>query len=80
MIQNNTIDISKMAQQKITTINNYTTLPANYAVNNVKTAQDWLNDYASRLNYLANNKNTIFVQTTQPVANRTGDIWVTTIS
>lgn len=80
MIQNNTIDISKMAQQKITTINNYTTLPANYAVNNVKTAQDWLNDYASRLNYLANNKNTIFVQTTQPVANRTGDIWVTTVS
>lgn len=80
MIQNNTIDISKMAQQKITTINNYTTLPANYAVNNVKTAQDWLNDYASRLNYLVNNKNTIFVQTTQPVANRTGDIWVTTIS
>lgn len=80
MIQNNTIDISKMAQQKITTINNYTTLPANYAVNNVKTAQDWLNDYASRLNYLVNNKNTIFVQTTQPVANRTGDIWVTTVS
>lgn len=80
MIQNNTIDISKMAQQKITTINNYTTLPTNYAVGNVKTAQDWLNDYASRLNYLANNKNTIFVQTTQPVANRTGDIWVTTIS
>lgn len=80
MIQNNTIDISKMAQQKITTINNYTTLPTNYAVNNVKTAQDWLNDYASRLNYLANNKNTIFVQTTQPVANRTGDIWVTTVS
>ena len=80
MIQNNTIDISKMAQQKITTINNYTTLPTNYAVNNVKTAQDWLNDYASRLNYLVNNKNTIFVQTTQPVANRTGDIWVTTVS
>lgn len=80
MIQNNTIDISKMAQQKITTINNYTTLPTNYAVGNVKTAQDWLNDYASRLNYLANNKNTIFVQTTQPVANRTGDIWVTTVS
>ena len=80
MIQNNTIDISKMAQQKITTINNYTTLPTNYAVGNVKTAQNWLNDYASRLNYLVNNKNTIFVQTTQPVANRTGDIWVTTIS
>ena len=80
MIQNNTIDISKMAQQKITTINNYTTLPTNYAVGNVKTAQDWLNDYASRLNYLTNNKNTIFVQTTQPVANRTGDIWITTIS
>ena len=80
MIQNNTIDISKMAQQKITTINNYTTLPTNYAINNVKTAQDWLNDYASRLNYLVNNKNTIFVQTTQPVANRTGDIWVTTVS
>lgn len=80
MIQNNTIDISKMAQQKITTINNYTTLPTNYAVGNVKTVQDWLNDYASRLNYLVNNKNTIFVQTTQPVANRTGDIWVTTVS
>lgn len=80
MIQNNTIDISKMAQQKITTINNYTTLPTNYAVGNVKTTQNWLNDYASRLNYLVNNKNTIFVQTTQPVANRTGDIWVTTIS
>lgn len=80
MIQNNTIDISKIAQQKITTINNYTTLPTNYAVGNVKTAQNWLNDYASRLNYLVNNKNTIFVQTTQPVANRTGDIWVTTIS
>lgn len=80
MIQNNTIDISKMAQQKITTINNYTTLPTNYAVGNVKTTQNWLNDYASRLNYLVNNKNTIFVQTTQPVANKTGDIWVTTIS
>lgn len=80
MIQNNTIDISKMAQQKITAINSYTSLPANYAVNNVKTAQSWLNDFASRLNYLVNNKNTIFVQSSQPVANRTGDIWVTTVS
>lgn len=80
MIQNNTIDISKMAQQKLTAIDTYTTLPTNYAVNNVKTPQDWLNDYASRLNYLVNNKNTVFVQTSQPVANRTGDIWVTTVS
>ena len=80
MIQNNTIDISKMAQQKLTAIDTYTTLPTNYAVNNVKTSQDWLNDYASRLNYLVNNKNTVFVQTSQPVANRTGDIWVTTVS
>ena len=80
MIQTNTIDISKMAQQKITAINSYASLPANYAVNNVKTAQEWLNDFASRLNYLVNNKNTIFVQPSQPVASRTGDIWVTTIS
>lgn len=77
MIQNKTIDIGKMADQKITAINSYTSLPTNYAVNNTKTQQAWLNDFASRLNYLVNNKNTIFVQTTQPVPNRTGDIWVT---
>ena len=30
--------------------------------------------------YIEENKNTIFVQSSQPVANRTGDIWVTTVS
>lgn len=80
MIQNSTIDIGKMAQQTISSITSYTSLPANYAVNNVKTAQNWLNDFASRLNYLVNNKNTVFVQATQPTPNRTGDMWVTTVS
>lgn len=80
MIQNSTIDIGKMANQTITSITSYSSLPSNYAVNNVKTQQNWLNDFASRLNYLVNNKNTVFVQATQPVPNRSGDLWVTTVS
>lgn len=79
MIADSTIQADKIGNTALTNAS------LDYAKNkyingNSKSYLNWLNSYASKLNWLLDNKNKIFVQATQPTANNTGDLWIQTIS
>lgn len=79
MIADGTIQAGKIGNTALTNV----TLEYNknkYANGNSKNYLNWLNAYASKLNWLLDNKNKIFVQATRPTANNTGDLWIQTLS
>ena len=79
MIKDGTIQAEKMGNTALTNAS----LEYNknkYLDGQSKSYLNWLNSYASKLNWLLDNKNKIFVQATAPTANNTGDLWIQTLS
>lgn len=47
-----------------------------YANGNTESYQNWINSFASKINWLLDEKNKIFIQTNQPTARNEGDLWI----
>lgn len=75
MLANNTIQSGKIANTSLTNIK-YKYNKTLYANGNSESYQNWLNSFASKINYLLDEKNKTFVQTTQPTARNEGDLWI----
>ncbi len=75
MLANNTIQTGKIASTAISNAT-YKYNKTLYANGNSESYQNWINSFASKINYLLDEKNKIFVQTTQPTARNEGDLWI----
>lgn len=79
MLKNNVVTSNKISNVGLTELsNNYNR--TNYQAGDTNSYQNWLNSLASKINYLLDSKNTVFVQSATPTPNNIGDLWIQTVA
>ena len=75
MLVDSTIQSGKIANTAISNAS-YKYNRTLYANGNTESYQNWINSFASKINWLLDEKNKIFIQTNQPTARNEGDLWI----
>lgn len=75
MLVDSTIQSGKIANTAISNAS-YKYNRTLYANGNTESYQNWINSFASKINWLLDEKNKIFIQTDQPTARNEGDLWI----
>lgn len=75
MLIDSTIQSGKIANTAISNAS-YKYNRTLYANGNTESYQNWINSFASKINWLLDEKNKIFIQTNQPTARNEGDLWI----
>lgn len=75
MLVDSTIQSGKIANTAISNAS-YKYNRTLYANGNTESYQNWINSFASKINWLFDEKNKIFIQTNQPTARNEGDLWI----
>lgn len=75
MLVDSTIQSGKIANTAISNAS-YKYNRTLYVNGNTESYQNWINSFASKINWLLDEKNKIFIQTNQPTARNEGDLWI----
>lgn len=75
MLVDGTIQSGKIANTAISNAS-YKYNKTLYTNGNSESYQNWINSFASKINWLLDEKNKVFIQNTQPTARNEGDLWI----